>query len=295
MPEETATLRDTVVNDAQAVTEKEVTEPELKAPQIVDQPSAEAAELGRLMLESGISKDQLNALLEAPKALDAIRYQIKEDPKEFIRMLERTDPDTGSKFLAEVSDMFLDRNKHLLKDDAGKAQKADSQHSDELMREVERLREQTTRLLTEEQQRKQSASLAAVRQRYDARVDDLFGLKEVKEMDLKPSEVKNLRARLNLELSGDQSAVQRVNNGNFVDVPRVFQSLLNEKVDDRKAAADLEKGKRERVNSNAFWDFSNGPDASFLGDLNKIISDDNDPNWGGTVDGFAKALERTGR
>jgi hypothetical protein len=288
MPEDTATLRDTVVTEPAQETAP-VSEPEIKAPNLVEQPSAEAAELGRLLLDSGISKDQLNGLLEAPKVLESLRYQWKEDPKGFVQMLERTDPTLGEHFLQEVSDLFLDRNKHLV--DKGESKSKDSKETDGLMRQVEQLREQTTRLLSEEAQRKSAASLAAVRQRYEARVDDMLGLKEVKDMNMSPSEVKNLRARLNLELSGDQASVQRVNNGNFVDVPRVFQSLLQEKVDDRKSAADTEKKGRERVNSNAFWDFTNGPDATFMGDVNKIIAEDNDSDWS---TGFAKVLERTG-
>jgi hypothetical protein len=295
MAEDTATLRDTVVTDSKP--EPEAIAPasaEDKVPQIADAPSPEAAELGQILLSSGVTKDQLNSLLEAPKALESLRYQWENNPRGFVEMLERTAPQTGERFLEEVSSLYLDRNKHLVREDTGKP-KGDSPASNELMQEVERLREQTSRLLTREQQRDSAASLAAVRQRYDARVDDMLNVKEVKEMNLTGSEVKNLKARLNQELSSDSTAVQRVNAGNFVDVPRVFQSLLKEKVDDRKAAADFERNGRERVKSNASWDWSNGPDASLLGDINKAIAADDSPDWEGTIQAMSKAMERTAR
>ena len=295
MADDLATLRDTTVIDSKPEPETKPaaeSELELKVPQIVAEPTAETAEIARIIEQSGMTKDQLNDLLAAPKVLESMRYQIQNDPKEFLRQLERSDPKTVERFFESMAEEYLSRFGEK-KTPSGKSETAKDESQNELMRQVEQLREQTTRLLTKDQQREQAASLAAVRQRYESRVDDLLGLKEVKEMNLTPSEVKNLRARLNLELSADQTAVQRVNSGNFVDVPRVFQSLLQEKVDDRKAATDAEKKGRERVNSNAFWEFPNGPDAAFLGDLNKAIADDNDPNWGGTVDAYAKALERT--
>lgn len=289
-------MRDTLVQDEPAAAKpKPDAEPAApKVPAILDAPSPDAAEIGRIIMESGITKDQLNSLLEAPRALEALRSQIINDPKEFIRTLERTAPEAGQHFLDETADLFLERNKHKIEPE-GKDKDGKPATDPATARELATLKEAIAGLTAKDRQRETAAMLASVRQRYDARVDDMLNLKEVKEMGLAPSEVKNLRARLFQELSSDTAATQRVNNGNFVDVPKVFQSLLAEKVADRVTATDAEKKERERVASGSFLDFPNGPDAAFLSEVEKAIAGDTDPNWGGTVDGFAKALERTAR
>src|SRR5262249_52529342 len=69
----------------------------------------DAIEVGNLLLGSGYSKDQVNDLLNAPKALDALRYMVKNDPAEFVRSLERTDPGAGENFLDQISKLYVDR------------------------------------------------------------------------------------------------------------------------------------------------------------------------------------------
>src|SRR2546422_1049189 len=99
--------------NAATATLKDVTSPNQPAPQAepakaADAPAAtattvevadkDAAELGRLLLDSGVTKDQVNDLLAAPQALQAIRYQVENDPAEFIRSLERVNPGAGENF-----------------------------------------------------------------------------------------------------------------------------------------------------------------------------------------------------
>lgn len=288
-----ATLRDTVVTDPdpQTTPSPELkSDPELTAPKLVSDASPEAAEIARILTESNISKDQLNDLLQAPRTIEALRYQIQNDPKAFLQQLERTDPQSGERFLEAMADTYVDRfgNK---KTPSGKSDNATDDTQTEAMRQVEQLRAEISRLTAKDQQRDAAAFNASLRQRYDARVDDVFGMDAVKKLGLPASEVKNMKARLWNELSSDQTSAQRVNSGNFVDVPRVLQSLLEEKVADRKAAIEAEKKGRERVQSNSFFEFPNGPDPAFMQSLDPKTFD----SWEGTEDGFAKALERTGR
>src|SRR5262249_25275782 len=220
------------------------------------------------LMGSGITKEGLSALMDAPKALEAIRYQIQNDPKEFVRSLERSDPGTGEKFLNSIADEYVDRYASK-----GNPKTQEKESGDGVSdRVVNELREQISRLIAKEQQRDNAAYFASVRQRYDARLDDLFGLKEVKDMGLPASELKNMRARIWTELESNPEAQKRVNQGNFVDVPKVFQSLIQEKVDDKNAAIKAEKAGRERVSSNAFGEFSNGPD-SIVGSIDPKVFD----------------------
>lgn len=283
MPDDVATLRDTVVTEDSVAPAAESAAPETPAaPRILEAPSPDAAEIGRIILESGFTKDQLNDLLQAPRALDSLRNLLQNNPQEFLNTIERTDPRTHETLLDAASDKFVQR--YGSKEPRGNS-KEDS--TNDLMREVEALREKTNRLESEQSRRDQAAALAATRQRYQARVDDLLSLKEVKELGLTKSEAKAFRARLDSELGADPTVVQRVSNGNFVDVPKAFQGILDEWVSDKKAASEAEKTQRERASKSGFPEFLSGPNL-----LNVDIPTGTFDSWDNTEEGFAKALER---
>lgn len=277
---EEATLRDTIVSDEPAPAEKVEATPATPAPE-TPQVDPEVLEIAQILRGSGVSKEQVNDLLSAPKALESLRYAIQNNPQEFLNMLDRTDPQTGEKFLEAMADTYVNRY-----GDKGKSGKKD-EPSDNLMREVEALRETVGRFQTEQQRRDQAAALAQTRQRYDARVDDLISQPGVKELGLTKSEVKAIRARLDTELSRDPNAVERASKGNFVDVPRTFQTIIEEWASDKKAATEAAKAQRERAAKGAFADFPAGPNPFMNVELPKGTSD----SWDATEEGFAKALE----
>lgn len=193
-------------------------------------------------------------------------------------MLDRTDPKAADAFLEKAADTYVERYAER----ESKSDKKSDDSSPELMREVRALREKTTRLESEQARRDQVAALAATSQRYEARVDDLFG-QIPKETPLTKGEQRALRALLNTELSKDQSVVQRVSNGNFVDVPRTFKAVIDDYFADKKAAAEAAKSQRERSTSQAFPDFPSGPNLM-------IPPQGADESWDATEDAFAKAL-----
>lgn len=286
MADETATLKDTVVSDATATTEVTEATPAGKTTEvrITEAPSPEAAELGQILLSSGISKDQLNDLLESPRALASLRDQIQNNPQEFLNSLFRSDPQMGEKFLEVAGEEYVRRYDKPTK--SGKPA-GDSKIPDDLMREVEALREKTNRLETEQQRRDHASAVAQAKARYEARVEEMFNLKEVQDLGLTKSEQRNMRARLSTELSQDPNVVERISKGTFIDVPKAFQALLQEKVDERKALADADKQKRERSKMSAFAEFPSGANPFMVPDRNADMFS----SWEGTEDGFAKALE----
>ena len=280
MSEETATLKDTVVSDVQDTTP--APEPKSDPAPEVNTDNTEAAELGNILINSGYTKERVNELLEAPGALAALRYAVENDPKEFLTMLQRSNPQVADKFLQTMADTFVDRyDAPATKKNA----KADDPNS-ELMTEIAALREKTNRLETEQQRRDMAALQAATQQRYNARVDDLFG--QVKDMGLTKSEQLAMRARLDKELSADPTVVQRASKGNFVDVAPTFKRITDEWVADKKAAIDAEKTARERQQKGAFANLSSGPNP--FTPVN--VSDSTFDSWDNTEAGFAKALEQ---
>src|ERR1700744_3924659 len=100
MADENATLRDSVVND-QPITEQ------IAAPAAAKEETAaalaledvDALEIGRILRDSGVTKDKVNDLLQSPSALAALRHIVVNDPKELVRMVEKVDPGAGTRIL----------------------------------------------------------------------------------------------------------------------------------------------------------------------------------------------------
>ena len=97
-----------------------------------------------------------------------------------------------------------------------------------------------------------------------------------------------MRAMLDIDLASDSSAVQRVSNGNFFDVPRRFQSILNNWSQDRKAATDAAAKARERSSSGAFSPVADGPNPFSLENVPSSTFD----SWDSTADGLAAAFKK---
>jgi hypothetical protein len=108
-----------------------------------DTADKDAAELGRLLIESGYGRDKINELLAAPNALKSIEYQVRNNPQEFLSMLERTDPDAARNFHEKMADMYVER--YQVRDrqpQNGKSGAADS----ELMAELQAFEEHLLQL-----------------------------------------------------------------------------------------------------------------------------------------------------
>jgi hypothetical protein len=245
---------------------------------------ADAAEIGRILLESGYSKDQLNDMMNAPTALASLRHLITDNPQELINLLDRTSPEASKKLLDVAADVYVKRYDRA---PSGKAEDKKDTSSD-LMAEVEGLRTEVNSFRNQRDQEQARIALAQVKSRYDSRVEDLFN-QLPKETGLTKSETKALRARVDAELAADPSIVQRVSTGNFVDVPHKFKAVLDEWSSDRKAAAQSAEDRRRGVNLNASPEYSNGPNPFMPANTNFDVS------WDDTEAAFAKALTQAPR
>lgn len=285
-----AQLRDITVepNPLSAASTKEPAsaEPAAVAPPSAQITDSEAAEIGRLMLESGYTRERINEVLQAPQALQSLRYMIDNNPQEFLQNLERVSPNTGEKFLEKMADVYVERYGDR---SARQSKGNDKAPNSELMSEVESLRNEVAQFRTQKEQDSARAAMAQVQSRYNARVDDLFG-QIPKEVEFTKSERTALRALLDKELANDPTVVQRVSSGNFVDVPMKFKSILDGWAADRKEAAEATKTARERTKDGSFADFSNGSNPLALDIPGKTFD-----SWDSTEEGFARALENASR
>jgi hypothetical protein len=299
MPDNDATLRDATIqvegttgegagtahttqsNPAETAQPAKAGPPALHAT-VQDTADKDAAELGRLLIESGYSKNKINELLAAPNALQSIQHLVRNNPQEFLTMLERTDPEAARNFHEKMADMYVERYQVRERPQNGKSGAADS----ELMAEVEALREKVSQAETREIQREQLKTMAAVQARYNARVDELFNHEDIKKMQLTPAEKKGMRARLDSELARDPAAAQRLNNGNFFDVPRRFKDIIEEWANDKKTAGEAAKAQRERAARASAFEFPNGPNPIAVDP--KSFAD----SWEQTEEAFAQGLEK---
>lgn len=280
MADDTATLADTVVTSAPPSEGVSTPPPEPEPPKAAATVDNEATELGTILLQSGITKDKVNELLDAPGALSALRYAVENDPAEFLKMIEKASPAVAQNFHQKLADLYVERY------DRPAPKKADkTDDNSDLMQEIKALREETTSLKNDQAKRDQAAALASTQERYRSRVDDIFG-QIPKDVVLTKSEQKAMRAQLDSELSKDPNVVARCSRGNFVDVAPTFKRIIDEWSADRKAAVEAEKGAREKQQRGAFSELTNGPNA-FSIDVPATTFD----SWDATENGFAKALE----
>jgi len=280
---EEATLRDVTAppNPVESAAPPEPAAPAKDAPVVVADPAeADALEIGRILLNSGYNKSQINTLLEAPNALQSIRNLIETDPKQFTKQLALSNPAAANKLRDAIAEEYVE-----LFADKGKGKEADGKSQDsELMQQVRSLTERITGFETQEQRRQQASALAATEARYKARMDDFFGQDGIKKLGMTRTDEKGIRALVNSELAADPTAVQRISNGNFVDVAPVFKRVIEDWATDKKSAAEAEKRQRDNVQSGASYTFPGGPQNI---EVPAAISE----SWDATEEGFAKALQ----
>lgn len=282
MPDEIATLKDVTVspNPADAAEPKEAAKPaEEPKPVVTDPALAEAAEIGQILLNSGYNKAQINQLLEAPNALQSIRALLDTDPKQFVKNYANANPAGASKLRDAIAEEYVE-----LFADKG-APKADGKQPDsQLIGEVAALRDEVKGFRTREDQRNASVALAATSARYNARVDDFFSQDGIKKLDLTGTEQEAIRALLDKRLASDPTVVQRVSNGNFVDVAPTFKPIIEKWQADKRDAAEASKRQRDNVQNGASFTFPGGPESL---KIPEGVSD----SWEATEEGLAKALQ----
>jgi hypothetical protein len=284
MADENATLRDSVVNDQPAAEETIVpaaAKEETAAALALD--DVDALEIGRILRDSGVTKDKVNDLLTAPGALNSLRHMVVNNQREFLNMLERTDPAAATKFLDSMADIYLERNKSTVTGDNKTAPETAG-----LMAQIAALSEKTNQMMNREQQRDAAAMTERVKNLYNGRVDDMLNQEGMKALKLTKAETKAFRASLDQQLGSDPSAVQRINAGNFVDVPRVFKGIVEEWGNDRKAAAKAETEAREKSEKNASFGYPLGADNQLF----EVPADASD-SWENTEAALAKAIQRS--
>jgi hypothetical protein len=284
VPDENATLKDVTVSPSPS-NAAESKEPEKKAaeepkPVVKDPAEAEAAEIGKILLDSGYTKAQINDLMQAPQALASIRNLLATDQKQFVKQLALSDPDTANKLRDAIAEEYVE-----LFGDKGEPKKADGKTQDsELMQQVRVLTDKVQGFETQEQRRQQATALAATQARYNARVDDFFGQDGIKNLGMTKTEQKAVRALLDKELASDTTAVQRVSNGNFVDVAPAFKRIIEEWASDKKSATEAEKRQRDNVEKSASYTFPGGP-------ANLEVPAAASESWDATEEAFAKAIQ----
>jgi hypothetical protein len=281
-PAQDATLKDALSGTSAAAAQPAAQPTTQAAPTTgLDPAEREAADMGRIMLESGVTKEQINDLLAAPATLDAMRHLVKNNPVEFLNMLDRTDPGTAQRFHEAMANEYIKRHDNPA--DGGQPVAGDAGAS--LMREVQALREKVTQSETREQQREQAAFTAQVQSRYNSRVEDLLSQDGVKDLQLTGAQTKALRARLDHDLASDPIAVKRISNGNFVDVPKTFKTIVEEWASDNKKATEDVKAQRDRSSKSSMSEFASGAQ-QFMPPAGSADS------WDATEEAFAAALDR---
>lgn len=217
----------------------------------------EVLELAKQLAEDGVTREGYGQLIEGRDALNKMGYLLKENPKEFFRTIELNDPETAKKALEEFSQIYLDRN--LSREDQARIEAGQPlEEADPMQKQLEDLQSELKSLKDNAMARDQAASVATIKSRYEARINDLFSQLP----DNMPKHHQEaLRAMLDRSLGADEQAAGRIRQGNFVDVPNHFKKILDNWAAETKAANDAEIAKREQVRKNAQLTFAPGAEA----------------------------------
>jgi hypothetical protein len=285
---EEASLKDVTVSpnpaDPPKPQEQANTEPAKEAPKVElkDPTEQDALELGKLLMGSGYSKEQINQLLETPKALAGLQAVLNSgDGRQIVQLLRQSGNGSAADRMEEtIAQYYVEQY-----GDKGGKQDGKTQDS-ELKAQVEQLRQEIDGYRTKQEQAEARAALASTMSRYNGRVDDFFSQDGLKKLGLTKMEQQGIRAMLDRELAQDPQAVERINRGNFVDVAPTFKRIAENWVADKKEAAEAEKRQREGVDENAHQTWPGAAEA-----LN--IPQSAFDSWDATEEAFAKQLSRT--
>lgn len=243
----------------------------------------EALEIGELLKAAGYSKDNVNDLTSSVESLKSLQHIIKNNPKEFLSMYERNDAEGAQNFHNVLAQEYIDR--YASKDGDNKGGK-----ESELAITVKNLQEQVNQSKAEQAARDQAAAMAQIKQRFDARVDDVLG-QLPKEMNLTKSEKNAFRSQLTARLATDPSIVERCSKGNFFDVPKVFKEQLDEWTNDRTEATKAAEDARKDVGKKGLAELLSAPYMTLPTDVDmeKLQSGD---DWEPNIEALADALNK---
>src|SRR5579859_3939142 len=108
---EDATLKDVTVapspKETKPAEEAKPNAAETKV-EVKDPALDEAAEIGRILLDSGWTKGQINDLMQAPKALASLQSLLTTDPKQFVKQLAIANPEAASKLRDTVAEEYVE-------------------------------------------------------------------------------------------------------------------------------------------------------------------------------------------
>lgn len=282
-------LRDVTVSASPSVEpdakEQPKTDPASEAPKVElqDPTEKDALELGRLLMGSGYSKEQINQLLETPKALAGLQAVLKSgDGRQIVQLLRQSgDAAAADRIEESIAQYYVEQ----YGDKGNKGEQGGKTQDSELKAQVEQLRTEIDGYRTKQEQAEARAALASTMSRYQSRVDDFFSQDGMKKLGLTKMEQQGMRAMLDRELAQDPHSVERINRGNFVDVAPTFKRIAESWVADKKSAAEAEKRQREGVEENANFTWPGAPSPL------EVPTGAFD-SWDNTEEAFAKALSK---
>lgn len=186
--------------------------------------SEQATQIVQQLTDMGITPENAHEFVQTRAQYNAL-LSVLEDPQALLGGLRQNRPDLYQKILESATDQYLELHPPE-EDQSGKTQGPNA----ELVAELKAMRTELNEMRGNQQQRDQQTRLQTVVKNYNENLDSLIQ----KIPGLKKSEQKAIKAVVSQSIATDRAALDRINQGVYVDLPRHIKTVYTEWTEDHK-------------------------------------------------------------
>lgn len=232
--------------------EEKITVPNLN----LDTDESEA--ISQLLTTAGVtSRANVEALINNNQVFNNFFRTMETDPIAAFDAIRRVNPRLRDRIYEAVAEDYIRENDTSDdQDDRSRAGNRGRGSRDMVNPEVARLTETVTKLQQRLDTQDQQTQYQGLRKAFADRIDAYFNAGDLK--SLPRVDKSSLKALLKESLAEDTDAFQRIQRGNFVDIPKHLQKVLDQFTADKKGDETADRKDRDTVAAGARKEVATG-------------------------------------
>lgn len=238
-----------------------------------------------ILTQAGVTKQNINVVLGSAQTLSQFNYLLENDPKQLVRRLEANNPRVGKQLLETISDLYIERYYQPDEESDGKSGGTKSRGAVSESPEMAAMREDLNNIKMALAGQSRNAAYQELRKNYNAKLDESIS----KLTDLSAKDRKAIKALANQSLAEDPKAMERIQAGFFVDIPRHVKSVVDDWTADNSKATEDEKAEREKQKAGSGKQITEAARPTGEREAGKEGSGD---IWEDAAQGMAKELQK---
>lgn len=254
----------------------------------------DSKEILETLRSSGVNRENLPNVVTQAQAYNRLLEMLQTNPRQFVQTIEKINPRAAARLLEDVTEEYIDRydTSDDQDDKRGRGNRGRGSNSNGRMpREFNQLVELVNGIKTRLDTQDQQAAYENLRGSFAGKLDQYFNAGDLKELDAKDK--KALKALVKESLAEDPRAYANVQRGNFTDIPRHLQKVLDDWTADHTGGATEESERRETVRKGSQKTVQPGAsneDGVSRSDTERMPGGDD--IWEGAVQELARDLNR---